>query len=422
MMLHWSIALLLAYNYGLGLKTEDSAAKADLFAIYQLHKSVGISILLLTLVRVWIRVTRPRPMTLMDDGWAKTVSSLVHGAFYVIMIGMPLTGWIIVSTSDIKVPTMIFGVIPWPDLPISGLAPWIGKPAVDAHELIANAALGLVALHLAGVVRHQFALRDNVVSRMAPVARHGAAFIILAVALLGGSFLFGRYGPPQTVLNAPAASPPLITGGQPSPPPTAAQKAAEPLKETDPTQPATDLPGDTAAAANRPVDEWTVRPGGRLGFGLRVNGEQVTGRFGRWDSSIAFDPARPELAAINVRIALATATTGDSQRDAMLQEGDFFDTTSQPTALFKSTSVRALGNNRYAARGILTIKGAALPATISFSLQITGDTAEVAGGTAIQRNDFLVGVGQWAGADAISHKVDIAFKFSARRKPAAEQQ
>ena len=417
MMLHWTIALLLAYNYGLGLKTEDSAAKADLFAIYQLHKSVGILVLLLTLARIWIRVTRPKPAMLSDDGWAKTISSLVHIAFYIIMVGLPVTGWIIVSTSDIKVPTMIFGVIPWPDLPLDGLAPWIGKPTVDAHELIANAALALVVLHLVGVVRHQFALRDNVVSRMAPVARHGAAFLMLAVALLGGTFLLGRYGPPQMA----AVPPSLVIDAQPCSPPAAADKAAEPVKENGAIQPATDqpaasaLPGE-AADAKRPVDEWTVQPGGRLGFAVTVNGEQVNGQFGRWDSSIAFDPARPELAAIDVRIGLATATTGDGQRDAMLQEGDFFDTASQPTARFKSTYVRALGNDRYAARGLLTIKGAAHPATITFLLRISGDTAQVSGGTAIRRNDFLVGVGQWAGDDAISHKVDVAFNFSARRK------
>ncbi len=416
MALHWSIAMLLAYNYGLGLRTEDRIAKADLFVVFQLHKSVGILILLLTLWRIWIRVTRPRPATLGDGGWAKTLSSIVHIGFYVIIIGLPVTGWIIVSTSDIKVPTLLFGLVPWPHLPLDGLPPWVGDWSIDAHELLPNAALGLVALHLAGVIRHQFLIRDDVIGRMAPAAKHGVTFLILVLALLGISYLLGRYGPPRSPLMAPAISKPILIDGPPATAPVRTADIAQPVEKAGPAQPAIDEPAE-AADANRPVDEWMLRPGGKLGFSVVVNGETINGQFGRWDADIAFDPDRPSLASIDVRIDLSTATTGDGQRDAMLPEADFFATSSHPSARFKSESARALGNDRYSSRGTLTLKGISRPTTITFTQKIAGDTARVAGGTTIGRNDFLVGIGQWAGEDSIGHKVGINFSFDARRVP-----
>ena len=407
--------MLLAYNHGLGLRTEDSAFKADLFAIFQLHKSVGISVLLLTLIRIWIRVTRPRPAPASDGGWAKMLSSVVHVGFYIIMIGLPLTGWIIVSTSDIRVPTMVFGVLPWPDLPLDGVPRWVGLRTVDAHELLSNAALGLVALHVAGVIRHQFLLRDNIVGRMAPIARHHTGVLLLVVVLLVASFLLGRFGPPRSPQTVAAVSRPTVNDVQTSRPPTPSPEIAKSDDGAEPAQPAS-AEAIKENDANGPVDEWTVLPGGTIGFSTVVNGETVQGRFGRWDADITFDPARPSLASIEAKIDLTTATTSDGQRDAMLLEEDFFATSLHPSARFKSRDAAALGNDRFSARGVLTIKGIARPTTISFSLKIVGDTAQVVGSTTIARNDFLVGVGQWAGEDAIANKVNVTLNFAARRQ------
>ena len=407
--------MLLAYNHGLGLRTEDSAFKADLFAIFQLHKSVGISVLLLTLIRIWIRVTRPRPAPASDGGWAKMLSSVVHVGFYIVMIGLPLTGWIIVSTSDIRVPTMVFGVLPWPDLPLDGVPRWVGLRTVDAHELLSNAALGLVALHVAGVIRHQFLLRDNIVGRMAPIARHHTGVLLLVVVLLVASFLLGRFGPPRSPQTVAAVSRPTVNDVQTSRPPAPPPEIAKSDDGAEPAQPAS-AEAIKENDANGPVDEWTVLPGGTIGFSTVVNGETVQGRFGRWDADITFDPARPSLASIEAKIDLTTATTSDGQRDAMLLEEDFFATSLHPSARFKSRDAAALGNDRFSARGVLTIKGIARPTTISFSLKIVGDTAQVVGSTTIARNDFLVGVGQWAGEDAIANKVNVTLNFAARRQ------
>ena len=407
--------MLLAYNHGLGLRTEDSAFKADLFAIFQLHKSVGISVLLLTLIRIWIRVTRPRPAPASDGGWAKMLSSIVHLGFYIVMIGLPLTGWIIVSTSDIRVPTMLFGVLPWPHLPLDSIPRWVSSQTVDAHELLSNAALGLVVLHVAGVIRHQLVLRDDIVGRMVPMARHHAAVLLLVMGLLFSSFLLGRFGPPRSPQPAAVISRPTASKVQASRPPAPPAKIAKPLDSAELAQPARGEAIDEDTA-NSPVDQWAVLPGGTIGFAVKVNGETVQGQFGRWDADITFDPARPSLASIAAKVDLTTATTSDGQRDAMLLEEDFFATSLHPSARFKSNDAAALGNDRFSARGTLTIKGVARPTTMMFTLKIVGDTAQVVGSTTIDRTDFLVGMGQWAGEDTIANKVSVTMKFGARRQ------
>ena len=81
--------------------------------------------------------------------------SVVHWAFYVVMIGMPITGWIMVSASRIEIPTLLYGSIPWPHIPgLPDLAPAAKKVwhdvALNAHHLIIKGAYVLIALHVAG--------------------------------------------------------------------------------------------------------------------------------------------------------------------------------------------------------------------------------------------------------------------------------
>lgn len=121
--LHWAIAAALAFQIGLGWQLEALPRGPLLFAMFQLHKSVGITILLLSVLRLAIRWTMPRPAPMKDDPWKMRMAAWVQGGLYAFMIGAPLTGWLIVSTSSIKVPTLLFGIVPWPHMPFaSGLA------------------------------------------------------------------------------------------------------------------------------------------------------------------------------------------------------------------------------------------------------------------------------------------------------------
>lgn len=405
MALHWLIAALLVYNYALGERGEHLRQGAALFATLQLHKSVGITVLLLSLLRLGIRFWHPAPAAVIDNQSTKYLSSAVHALFYIVMIGAPLTGWIIVSTAKIEIPTLLFGFIPWPHLPVS--QGW-HRLAKDAHELLSNLMLALIALHVIGAVRHQFILKDGLLDRMMPTARAGLGAFAVALALFGGSYALGRSGP---IPGIGAAMTPAV-----SPSPIAISEQAEiPLPDATKTEDAKDALPEKAIAAE-PVPTWQSASGGRLGFDVTVSGEQVTGRFSRWSSKIAFDPERLDQSSIRATIDLASATTGDGERDNMLSGSDFFATATHPQATFASTDIRSLGGNRYRANGSLSLKGVSRPVRLDFNLAIKGDKATASGSAILSRTAFGVGSGQFEGGDTIGTSVTVSFDFNATKQ------
>ena len=178
MSLHWLIAALLIGNILLAwyFNTLNGVAKIP---PVQLHKSFGITILLLSLLRLGWRFAVPPPrLPASVTGWQKRTSSVVYVLFYVVMIGMPLTGWALTSASKLihVYPITLYGLIPWPAIgPLTSLPPDQMKGAnhlfVTLHGLGAKLAYGLIVLHVAAAIYHWLVLRDGVAARMVPFLR-----------------------------------------------------------------------------------------------------------------------------------------------------------------------------------------------------------------------------------------------------------
>jgi cytochrome b561 len=205
MLLHWLIAAALAFQFGLGEAMEDAPPGPQAFDIVQFHKAFGMTILLLTVIRVAIRFSRPRPAVMADAGWAQKLAGAVHWGLYAIMILAPLSGWLAASTGRISVPVDMFGLFHWPDFP--GVAGMEAGARHDLHELgetihgvLAKAMLGLFLLHIAGALRHQYLLRQPTIERMLPGSRTlspvgGSVHILLLAVLIVGFMVWGRQGP-----------------------------------------------------------------------------------------------------------------------------------------------------------------------------------------------------------------------------------
>jgi cytochrome b561 len=144
------------------------------FNVFQLHKSVGITILVLSVARlVWRLVNPPPPESSHMKPWEKAAAVSVHWGFYVIMIVMPLSGWIVVSTSTLNLPTLLYQLIPWPHFPVvhdlsAGSKATVNQASGTTHLILAWSVLGLLALHVGAVVKHHFLDRDPVLGRMLP--------------------------------------------------------------------------------------------------------------------------------------------------------------------------------------------------------------------------------------------------------------
>ena len=175
MTLHWVIAALLLTNIGLAWYFNTLTGLPKIPPV-QLHKSFGITILLLSLARLaWRIVSPPPPFPASLQPWERIAASTVYVLFYVVMIGMPLSGWALTSASVVIrfEPIKLFGTIPWPAMaPLSHLPPAQMKQTHDAfvtvHGLLAKLAYGLIVLHVAAALRHLVLLRDGVMGRMAP--------------------------------------------------------------------------------------------------------------------------------------------------------------------------------------------------------------------------------------------------------------
>ena len=105
--LHWSIAAALSFQLVLGWQLSGIAPGLGQFAAYQLHKSIGIVILLLTFLRVGIRLAHPRPPAQADDRISAFAAKVTHQLLYAVMLLAPLSGWALVSTSTLRVSTLL---------------------------------------------------------------------------------------------------------------------------------------------------------------------------------------------------------------------------------------------------------------------------------------------------------------------------
>lgn len=173
-LLHWTIAALIITVLTLGLIMSQEGWVPDpvRFSLYQWHKSIGITILLLSLVRLWWRLQHTPPaMPAGMKRYEQLAARITHGAFYVLMIGLPIGGWLIVSASTLGIPTLLYGFLPWPHLPMPEnmeLRKAIGDTAKEAHETGAYLLMALLALHIGVALKHHFWNKDEVLLRMAP--------------------------------------------------------------------------------------------------------------------------------------------------------------------------------------------------------------------------------------------------------------
>ena len=174
--LHWVMALGIIALASLGLAmTHLTLSPMRVFQLYQLHKSIGITILLAAFLRLaWRLMNHPPPLPMAMPTIERIAAVGGHLLLYVFLFALPLTGWALVSASVFDIPTVLYGVVPWPHLPF--LSTLADKEPVEAflktvHAYGAWALIALVSAHAAAALRHHFILRDDVLLRMFPGRR-----------------------------------------------------------------------------------------------------------------------------------------------------------------------------------------------------------------------------------------------------------
>jgi len=178
MTLHWLIAAAILFNLCVGFYVAEIMSDDDpsQFGYVQFHKSVGLTVLVLSVVRLLWRIVNPvppLPETLTPA--MKVVARGTHYLLYFLVVAIPLTGWALVSSSPLGLQTSYFGLFHWPHIPFLAHLPRVQKKVLvheflAAHLYLAISAMALLALHVAGALYHQ-RHGDDVVRRMLPGAR-----------------------------------------------------------------------------------------------------------------------------------------------------------------------------------------------------------------------------------------------------------
>lgn len=163
--LHWLIAVLILVMAWLGLTMGDLPNGPDKIATYALHKSLGLSILALVMLRLIWRLYAGAPAPLAGTPrWQERIASVTHVALYALLLALPLSGWLLNSAAGF--PLQWFGLFNLPAL--AGRDEGLHALAEETHELLFWALAGLVVLHATAAFHHHLFLGDATLARMLP--------------------------------------------------------------------------------------------------------------------------------------------------------------------------------------------------------------------------------------------------------------
>lgn len=381
--LHWLTALLILTLIPLGIvannlpydTSEQLARKAQLF---QLHKTLGILVFFVALIRITWAVTQKKPGPLHPDRrlehWA---AETVHWLLYGSILLVPLTGWIHHAA------TTGFAPIYWPfgqNLPFVPKDESVAALFAGLHFVFERVLAASILLHVAGALKHHFIDRDTTLRRMwfgahqaidvAPHQREALPIIAALGAWVVALGIGGALG---------------VYGGHSAPPEQVA------LAEV--------------------TSDWKVTDGS-VEIAVTQFGGEVTGQFADWTAQISFDPEVPtgKAGEVTATIAIPSLTLGSVTDQAL--GPDFFAAETYPTAVFKGDIV--VIPDGHAAEGTLTIRDQSVPVTLPFSLTLEGDTASMTSRVTLNRMDFGVGANM-ADESSLAFAVKVTVNVTAVR-------
>jgi cytochrome b561 len=162
--LHWLAAVLIVCAIALGVYMTALQLSPTRVRLYNWHKWLGITILLLSLARLGWRLAHRPPADVPMAVWQRRAAHVTHWVLYALFLAVPMAGWAYSCAAGF--PVVLFGMIPLPDL----VAPDRSLAAIlrDAHATLALTLGALIALHVFAVAKHQFFSNDDLVSRMLP--------------------------------------------------------------------------------------------------------------------------------------------------------------------------------------------------------------------------------------------------------------
>jgi cytochrome b561 len=163
--LHWVVAVLILGGAGLGMVTADLPFSPRQLQWISYHKWIGVTVFLLAVVRLLWRLRHPVPaLPAAMPAWQQHFAQATHLLFYVLMLLIPVIGWM--QSSALGVPVVYFGVVPLPDLLNKNKE--LAELLRIVHRNFGYGLLALIAVHTGAALKHHVTDRDDVLVRMLP--------------------------------------------------------------------------------------------------------------------------------------------------------------------------------------------------------------------------------------------------------------
>lgn len=163
--LHWLTLIMILSLAAVGMNMDDLPNGPQKIQIYALHKSFGLTVLALTVIRLTWRLFSVTPATAPNTpAWQQWLAKLVHAALYLLLFAMPISGWLYNSAAGF--PLKYFGLFSLPKL--SGYDPQLKELAGEAHETFFYILALLMLMHAGAALKHHYLDKDNTLTRMLP--------------------------------------------------------------------------------------------------------------------------------------------------------------------------------------------------------------------------------------------------------------
>lgn len=370
-LIHWLTAITIIALLGIG-KFMVSLDEADTlrFTLTQSHKTFGILVLALSVLRVaWRLSHKAPPHPAGAPTWEKLAASLSHLAFYGLIFVLPLSGWAMVSVSSLNIDTLLFNRIELPHLPLMEWLSIADRTLQDewehrfhqAHTVSGGVLIALIVLHISAALKHHFVDKDDVLRRMKPRYKE-PAFIGLVIGSLvviaGSAFALNQYSQSQ--------QPVLVAGNS-----SVSLLAVVSSEDTE----------------------------------IRLPESQI-------DANIQLED--PAASALSASVTTGSATSDNFQVAGSLPDAEWFDSSNFPTATFEASAfTEGPEPNSLSVQGVLTIKGK--PHDVSFVLAVTEATADspARARTTFPVDRFALGLGEQSqpNTDYVDSTVLIRVEF-----------
>jgi cytochrome b561 len=354
--LHWIVAALVFAQLAIGVYAANLPISLARLQWLARHKSLGLAILVLVLLRLaWRALNAPPALPHAMPQWERRAAHATHWAIYVLLVLAPLAGWLYASAAGLSVNW--FGLFQVPDL--------VGKDRALAAVfkalhigLVALLAL-LLVLHIGAALRHALVLRDGIAHRMLPWkprpprAPH-VLLLAFAVTLV------------VTLIAAPARAEECYS--------------VEPAKSS-------------------------------VAFEVKQAGAPFRGTFRRFGGTLCL--AQERVVRIDVWLEPASVTTDLPEIDAAMKDKEFFDVAAHPRITFTSSGAATRGDKEVA-QGTLAIKSKRRQVEVPIQLR-SGAAPSVSGSISLNRLDYDIGIGEWSDTRWLAADVTIEFKATLAR-------